>query len=71
MDLTLLKLKVNDTYNEDENLTTNFEPTDDIAVINKTFLVKNYPQYRVIFHLSKKTIMSLNWLETNSRWNKF
>ena len=32
------KLKVHDTYKEDEKITTNFEPTDDSDVINKAYL---------------------------------
>ena len=35
-----LKLKVNDAYREDEKITTNFEPTDNSDVINKTYLEK-------------------------------
>ena len=33
-----LKLKVNDTYNRDEKITTNFEPIDDKDIINKAHL---------------------------------
>ena len=33
-----LKLKIHDTYKKDEKITTNFEPTDNLDVINKAHL---------------------------------
>ena len=33
-----LKLEVHDTYKKDENLTTNFEPSNNEDVINKAYL---------------------------------
>ena len=36
-----IKLEVRDSYKKDENLTTNFEPTDDRDVIKKTYLHEN------------------------------
>ena len=36
--ISQLKLEVYDTYKKDEKLTTNFEPTDNIDVINKGYL---------------------------------
>ena len=36
-----LKLEVHDTYKKDEKLTTNFEPTDDSDVINKSHIDEN------------------------------
>ena len=33
-----LKLEVHDTYKKDEKITTNFEPTDNLDVINKAHL---------------------------------
>ena len=33
-----LKLKVHDVYKKDEEITTNFEPTNNEDVINKTYL---------------------------------
>ena len=33
-----LKLEVHDTYKKDEKITTNFEPTDNEDVINKSYL---------------------------------
>ena len=33
-----LKLKVNHTYQKHEKITTNFEPSDDLDVINKIYL---------------------------------
>ena len=38
LNINQLKLEVHDTYKKDEKLTTNFEPTDDSDVINKTYL---------------------------------
>ena len=38
LNINQLKLKVNDTYKNDENITTNFEPTDNSDVINKGYL---------------------------------
>ena len=35
-----LKLKIHDTYNEDEKITTNVQPTGDSDVINKAYLDK-------------------------------
>ena len=36
--LNQLKLKVNDTYQKDEKITTSFKPSHDEDVINKAFL---------------------------------
>ena len=33
-----LNIEVHDTYKKDEKITTNFEPTDDSDVINKSYL---------------------------------
>jgi len=38
LNINQLKLEVHDTYKKDEKLTTNFEPTDDSDVINKSYL---------------------------------
>ena len=38
LNINQLKLEVHDTYKKNEKLTTNFEPTDDSDVINKTYL---------------------------------
>ena len=39
-DLNIIQLKteVHDTYKKDETITTNFEPTDDSDVINRSYL---------------------------------
>ena len=37
-----IKLEVHDTYKKDEKITTNFEPTDNSDVINKSYLDDNY-----------------------------
>ena len=38
LNINQLKLEVLDTYKKDEKITTNFEPTDDSDVINKSYL---------------------------------
>ena len=38
LNINNLKLAVLDTYKKDEKLTTNFEPVDDLDVINKGYL---------------------------------
>ena len=38
LSINQLKLEVHDTYKKDEKLTTNFEPTDNLDVINKGYL---------------------------------
>ena len=38
LNINNLKLEVHDTYKKDEKLTTNFEPVDDLDVINKAYL---------------------------------
>ena len=38
LNINQLKLEVHDTYKKDEKITTNFEPTDDSDVINKSYL---------------------------------
>ena len=38
LSINQLKLKVHVTYKKDEKITTNFEPIDNVDVINKTYL---------------------------------
>ena len=38
LNINQLKLEVHDTYKKDEKITTNFKPTDDSDVINKSYL---------------------------------
>ena len=38
MNINQLKLEVHDTYEKDEKITTNFEPTDESDVINEAYL---------------------------------
>ena len=38
LNINQLKLEVHDTYKKDGNITTNFEPTDNSNVLNKTYL---------------------------------
>ena len=46
-----LKLKVHDTYKQDEKISTNFEAVDDKDVINKGYLDENL--LKTNGHLSK------------------
>ena len=46
-----LKLEVQDTYEKDEKITTNFEPVDDSDVINKGYLDEKL--LKINGHLSK------------------
>ena len=46
-----IKLEVHDTYKKDEKKTTNFEPTDNLEVINKSYLDEKIIQRNG--HLSK------------------
>ena len=46
-----LKLEVHDTYKKDEKITTNFEPVDDLDVINKGYLDSKL--LKIDSHLSK------------------
>ena len=38
LNINQLKNEVHDTYKKDQKITTNFEPTDDSDVINKSYL---------------------------------
>ena len=49
--ISQLKLEVIDTYKKDEKLTTNFEPVDDLDVINKGYLDSKL--LKIDGHLSK------------------
>ena len=49
--ISQLKLEIHDTYKKDEKITTNFKPTDDENVINKSFLDEKL--LKINGHLSK------------------
>ena len=51
MNINNLKLEVHDTYKKAEKLTTNFEPVDDLDVINKAYL--DGKLLKINSHLSK------------------
>ena len=44
IDLNQLNLKVNSTYEKDEKITTNYEPSNDENVAKKTSLDTNFPK---------------------------
>ena len=48
------KLEVHDTYEKDEKLTTNFEPTDVSDVINKSYLDEKFKKMNGQFSFLKK-----------------
>ena len=68
LNITQMKLKVNDAYEKDEKKTTNFEPVDNSNVLNKAYLdkqisniecpisskEKNYNEFKL--HNSKQSI---------------
>ena len=49
LNINHLKLEVHDTYKKDEKLTTDFEPTDNSDVINKTYLDEKLKNRRAYF----------------------
>ena len=51
LNINQLKLEVYDTYKKDEKITTNFEPVDDLDVINKAHLDDKL--LKINGHLSK------------------
>ena len=51
LNINQLKLEVHDTYKKDEKITTNFEPTDNLDVINKGDLDEKL--IKIDGHLSK------------------
>ena len=60
-----LKLEIHDTYKKDEKLTTNFEPVDDIDVINKGYLDEKL--LKIDGHLSK---LGKDYNEFKLQYNK-
>ena len=67
LNINQLKLEVPDGYKEDEKTTTNFEPTDDSDVINKSYLDENFKKkLTVITFILKAITMNLNYNTTNN-----
>ena len=60
-----LKLEVHDTYKKDEKITTNFEPTDNLDVINKGYLDENL--LKTNGHMSE---LEKDYNEFNLQYNK-
>ena len=63
--ISQLKLEVHDTYKKDEKLTTNFEPTDNLDVINKGYLDEKLIE--IDGHLSK---LEKDYNEFKLQYNK-
>ena len=59
------KLKVHDTYGKDEKISTNFQPIDDLDVINKDYLDENF--LKLVGQLS---ILQKNYNEFKTLNNK-
>ena len=51
LNINQLKLEVHDTFEKDENLSTNFKPTDESDVINRGYLDEKL--IKIDGHLSK------------------
>ena len=71
INLNQLKLKVKDTYQKDEKVTSNFEPSDKEHVIHKSFLVKKISKKKVRSLMLKKITTNSNHTTTNSLWRRF
>ena len=65
LNINHLKLEVHDTYKKDEKLSTNFEPIDDLDVINKGYLDSKL--IKIDGHLSK---LEKDFNEFNLQYNK-
>ena len=65
LNINQLKLEVHDTYKKDEKLTTNFEPVDDLDVINKAYLDSKL--LKIDGYLSK---LEKDYNEYKLRYNK-
>ena len=65
LNINQLKLKVHDTYQKDEKITTNFEAVDNEDVINKGYLDSNL--LKIDGHLSK---LERDYNEFKSQYNK-
>ena len=64
LNINQLKLEVHDTYKKAEKITTNFEPTDDSDVINKTYLDK---KLKIDGHLS---LLETDYNEFKLQYNR-
>ena len=65
LNINQLKLEVHDTYKEDEKITTNFEPNDNLDVIDQSYLDEKL--LKTNGHLSK---LEKNYNEFKSQYNK-
>ena len=65
LNINNLKLEVLDTYKKDEKLTTNFEPVDDLDVINKAYLDEKL--LKIDGHISK---LKKDFSEFKLQYNK-
>ena len=70
INLTQLKLKLNDTYKKDEKSESKFEPSHEEDIKNRAYLDKNLSEGTVMFQIEKKIIMKLKCSATNSLWKR-
>ena len=66
LNINQLKLEVHGTYKKDEEITTNFEPTDNADVINKGYLDDKLLKVNVHISSLKKITASLNYNTPNN-----
>ena len=60
-----LKFEINDSWRKDEKITTNFEPSDDSDVINKSYLDKKLNKKDGHIFILKTITENLNYNTTN------
>ena len=65
LNINQLKLEVHDNYKKDEKITTNFEPTDNLDVVNKGYL--DGKLLKINGHLSK---LEKDYNEFKLQYNK-
>ena len=66
INLNQLKLKVSDSYNKDEKITTSFEPSDYSDVVNKAYLDTKLSKMEGHLSFSEKITMNLYYTTINN-----
>ena len=66
LNINQLKLEVHDTYKKVKKITTDFEPSDNSDVINKTYLDEKLKKKLVKFLKLKKITTILNYNTSNN-----
>ena len=65
--LTQFKLKVNDTYEEDKEVTTNFEPYNPVCITNKRNLDRNLAKKNGLMSFKEKILKKFTDLERSNK----